>query len=157
MFCPKCGGKNLDHAAFCSSCGMNFQEFASGRISSQGYHGSNSVYDRMNMRNCEVAELNKMINYFSQKSAQYQEYDDVCDMMERAKGKRVGLLVWGLIICSFSLFLLIIIIGSSGSSKSNGTSSAVVGFFSIAIPGVVLIVLFIIRRYQCACRGKLPP
>jgi hypothetical protein len=61
------------------------------------------------IRKNEITELKKMISHFSLKREVYREYDYVCSIVEElSKGKKVALLVWGIILTAFgSLYTLI--------------------------------------------------
>lgn len=154
MFCNQCGRQNPDDAAFCLSCGQNLRALASGNAGMMGYQQPSYIQDRMNIRNNEIAEMNRMIEYFSQKRNQYAEYDAVCSMLDLlSKGKRKGLLIWGIILVSLGVFLIFISIGmlvsgSSGSrssySSTSGISIIVTYLISFVGPGTVLIILFIV-------------
>ena len=94
MFCNQCGRHNPDGAKFCNSCGAPLAAPSNA-----------AMQQRQQDRNAEMEELQKMIHYFSQKGALYEEYDRVCAAIDRtAKGKHYALLVWGIIVSALGMF-----------------------------------------------------
>lgn len=87
MFCSNCGKENPDSAAFCNGCGSSL-------AMRQADNGS-----RQRTRNAELTELERLMRYFRQMSAQYEEYDRLFEQINQsAKGKHYALLVWGIIV-----------------------------------------------------------
>lgn len=154
MYCQNCGTPVADGTRFCPNCGQNC---AGGNIPVQQNYGApaqpyygNAVEQRAAVRRDETAELQKMIRYFSQKSAQYEEYDYVCARIDpRYLRKRTGLLVWGIIISVLGL-IVTIAVGSSGAA------GAIFSGILILFGGIGMIVGFALsssarnRNYQAA-------
>ena len=91
MFCQKCGQEMPDGAQFCMKCGAKVEK------------EQPKVMPRTVDRNQEIAELEKMIEYFSQKAPQYAEYDTVClNVNHYAVGFTNFLRVIGILIVIFA-------------------------------------------------------
>lgn len=119
VFCPNCGTQCAEGTRFCPSCGSSFlsdntmQQYTA----PQQYTAQSVVEQRAAIRQGESAELEKMIQYFSQKSAQYDEYDFVCQRIDpRYLKKKTGLLVWGIILASIGFLVLIATSANSSAS-----------------------------------------
>lgn len=94
MFCQKCGQEMPDGAQFCMKCGAKVEK------------EQPKVMPRTVDRNQEIAELEKMIEYFSQKAPQYAEYDTVClNVNHYAVGFTNVLRVIGILVVVFGSFL----------------------------------------------------
>ena len=158
MFCSYCGNQFADGMQFCLFCGqpdtgagMSAPAQPSYAPAGQPYYGT-PVEQRANIRQSETAELKKMIQYFSQKKDQYDEYDRVCERLDpRKRRKKVGLLVWGILIAIVGL--IVSIVGIAAES----TGDFLVGL-CILLGGAAMIVGFGVsssareRNYQAACR-----
>ena len=107
MFCNQCGKQNPDSARFCNFCGA---PMAGPMV---------TIYQpRKQERNAEIAELERMIRYFSQKSALYGEYDNVSAEIDScSKGKHYALLIWGIIV-SFAATMMFSAINSSDTKTA---------------------------------------
>ena len=128
--CVSCGQQINDDAQVCPFCGapqvtarqaqpqqIN-QPIAQGQMNqpSWGYgyqQGMPMGYGYQNpdaIRQKSIVDMNNLINYFSQKQQQYNEYDSVTESISQLLGrhrKPVPLLVWGIIITVLSsVFLL---------------------------------------------------
>ena len=100
MFCNHCGRQNPDGARFCNFCGAP--------VSAQMM---NVGQPRHQQRNAEIAELERMIRYFSQKSALYEEYDRLTPLVDRTlKGCKHVLLVLGIIAACVGLLTVPMVI-----------------------------------------------
>lgn len=101
MFCQKCGNQVDGNASFCPYC--------SNPISGeQSNYRVSSVQMRQQTRQDEIGELDKMIRYFSQKQAQYDEYDAVCARLDPYYlRKRPSLIIWGLVSGFWGVMFLI--------------------------------------------------
>jgi len=73
-FCSKCGAKNMDDSMFCIGCGtsLHVQQIVSNNIQLNLQQGT---------RQSSLAEIDRMISYFSQKQAQYDEYDNCIEQL----------------------------------------------------------------------------
>lgn len=105
MFCPNCGSQVPDGGAFCSNCGANVtgavaqQNAINAQIQMQQFQAQKNA-----VRQSEIAALESTYQYFSQKRAEFEEYDLVCDLVNYyAGGAKSSLLVWGCIIATFGL------------------------------------------------------
>lgn len=102
MFCNNCGKQNPDSAKFCSECGAP----VSAQMINNAYKVNQHGMKREQTRNAEIMETERMIRYFSQKEASYNEYDYLCaQLIKFSKGKRHALLIWGIIISVFGTIL----------------------------------------------------
>lgn len=100
MFCNHCGKQNPDGARFCNFCRAP--------VSAQMM---NLGQPRHQQRNAEIAELERMIRYFSQKSALYEEYDRLTPLVDRTlKGCKHVLLVLGIIAACVGLLTVPMVI-----------------------------------------------
>lgn len=125
MFCSNCGKENADGAKFCNSCGATLAIDVN-----QSAHGQ-----RQQTRNSEIMEIDRMIRYFSQKSEQYKEYDELGDFLTRyTKGKHYTLLIWGIILVVLGLIVIGAIVNTSG------TGSTAVLACILLLPGAGMIV-----------------
>lgn len=147
MKCQNCGKDLNQEAKFCDGCGTPIsysQQFTAQPVS---YPAQKRNYnqERMNVRIGEIAELNRMIGYFSKKSAQYTEYDNVCARIDHlARGKKSALLVWGIIVASLGVL-------SAFASFASREYGALFIFFLIYIfPGAAMICghVFSVRAYN---------
>ena len=92
MFCQKCGNQVDNSAGFCPVCGNSVS------TSNSQQRRMSSVQVRQQNRQDELDEINKMIDYFSQKQPQYDEYDAVCARLDPYYlRKRPSLMIWGLV------------------------------------------------------------
>ena len=101
MFCQKCGNQTDSNAEFCPNCGnpMSGSQPQQRRVS--------SVELRQQRRQDELDELNKMIDYFSIKRNQYDEYDEVCERLNpNYLRKRPSLIIWGLVSAFWGVMFL---------------------------------------------------
>ena len=76
MFCPKCGSKNPDQAAFCSSCGINLKALNSSGTASAADKTYHNEKNRTELRKKEIEKLSMIIEYFSKIPARYYAYDN---------------------------------------------------------------------------------
>ena len=144
MFCPKCGSKNPDQAAFCSSCGINLKALNSSGTASAADKTYHNEKNRTELRKKEIEKLSMIIEYFSKIPARYYAYDNTCNMIEISKKKLFGLLIWGiiLIVLSFVYGIGAIVMLSIGKTENLGACIfAAITFFLV---GPMLIVLFIV-------------
>lgn len=133
MFCQNCGKQVSETASFCYSCGNQIQGFAQA-----------SNLQRNDIRKNEITELEKMISHFSLKREVYREYDYVCSIVEElSKGKKVALLVWGIILTAFgSLYTLI-------SLFDNIPKEAIMIILLFTFfPGIMMLIFFIIHSVK---------
>ncbi len=136
MYCPFCGNPNGDNATFCSTCGSQLvsapqqmypSPYAQTNIQAQQYQYQNAA-----LRKGSIDSLYSAIAHFSQKSAQFEEYDHVCHQINRySHGAKASLLIWGCIV--FTLGLLIAI-----TSEDVETAAMFACIFSL--PGILMIV-----------------
>ena len=103
VYCYKCGTQFQDGINFCPKCGakMNFAEGHAVQITGQSDYiqGRPVEFNRGAMREAEINEAKKMLSYFSIKTEQYNEYDNVCrELCKLKKGRRMSCAVWGWIL-----------------------------------------------------------
>lgn len=128
MYCRNCGRVIADTETVCQYCGAYVGGYEQYPASAYGQgvsnyaqpgvrnYGWNAVDQRFEVRQSETDELERMINHFSQKQAQYDEYDQVMRRLDPAnRKKRVGLLVWGIIFCFISAVLFLVFYSLSRS------------------------------------------
>ena len=130
MFCNQCGKQNPDGARFCNFCGAP--------VSAQMM---NVGQPRHQQRNAEIAELEKMIRYFSQNSALYEEYDRLTPLVDRTmKGCKHALLVWGIIAACIGLLTVPMVILKI--NEDNNYSSLILSLMYL-LPGIGMIVGYV--------------
>ena len=99
MYCYNCGMQFQDSINFCPNCGAQINPANGNAVTTVGQKGRPSVLDRGATRESEINEVKKMLNYFSVKTEQYNEYDNVCRELYRLKkGRRMSCAVWGWIL-----------------------------------------------------------
>ncbi len=163
MYCQKCSKQIDDNSKFCVYCGapVNSNQAVSVQNSpyavnnvplgmpagAQGYVGG---FNRGNLREQEINEVRKMLNYFSLKTEQYNEYDSVCREFLRLKsGRRIAAIAWGCILTIAGGILTGFAIISAFSKLFNGYFNSAASTFLIALltavflvlPGILLIML----------------
>lgn len=183
-FCSNCGAQVDDGSRFCMSCGSPVDAPSApaaapvyAPVAAPVYAPVSPYAQQGNIRQESIAEINKMIQYFSQKQAQYDEYDDCCEKIEfysdprsrvKVKGGVAGTLfkVFGLIMTIgggiYSLFSLITLAAaismlSSGARMSSEDYSVIAAFMIpivILIAGIVLLVLSGVKRRAYARKAQ---
>ena len=110
------------------------------------------VDQRMSIRKSEMDEMQRMINYFSQKSAEYDEYDRVCELLDpNLYRKRGGLLAWGILFALLSI-LFFVIAAYSKESAFIITALVILIGAALMIMGYVLSSNARARNYAYVCR-----
>ena len=135
MICPNCGGYiENENATFCPDWG---DPIASSGIAELGYQSASFVRSndpmasRHESRQAEIDEVNKMINYFSRVNDKYAEYENVCVRLDpKNKQKKVGLLVWGIILSVVGLEMAVAIkaLSAVGIMLLLGGIAMIIGF-----------------------------
>ena len=99
MFCQNCGTQITQNAAFCPICGQPMTASQPQSVSSASL--------RMQNREDELHEINRMIAYFSVKQSQFDELDAVRERLQpKYLRKRPSLLVWGIISAFWGFMFL---------------------------------------------------
>lgn len=113
MYCNHCGQQNPDGATFCNHCRAPVS------AGTAPVRQMNSIDARKNTRNAELTELERMMRHFSQKNAQYEEYDRLSAELDLyAKGKHHALLVWGIIVSVLGMLLCsVLYFGTVGEAQ----------------------------------------
>ncbi|MBQ3230787.1 MAG: zinc ribbon domain-containing protein [Clostridia bacterium] len=151
MFCPYCGNNVPDGAAFCSSCGNNLsanqapaqtvvndyqyqqQQMQQQYMMQQQMQMQQFQMQKNAVRQSEISALDQALRYFSQKRDVFEEYDNVCNLVNHyARGAKSALIVWGAIITSFGFL-------ASLSAIENGFSTFVVFLLLMIVPGLAMI------------------
>ncbi len=152
-FCSNCGAQLIDGNKFCSNCGAVVGGVAAvaAPIPMQQTYApvmqQPSAFDQASRARMEsLTEIGNLINFFSQKQPQYDEYD-LCNrripFLQKGVGKQR--IVWGIILCSIGGLLGLNIVSNLSAGKtSNYTILAVtlIAFLSLCfiIPGVILLI-----------------
>ncbi len=99
MFCPHCGQQVADGAAFCTACGKSVASTPAPMIDFQAQKNA--------IRQSEIGSLTQALQHFNQKRDEFTEYDYVCELVNHyAKGAKGSLLVWGIIIATAGILML---------------------------------------------------
>lgn len=117
MFCSHCGNQVADNSAFCPACGKSLNANAVAPVDNAAMQAQYQQYQQMQeyqmqqfqmqkntIRQSEISSLNQAFNYFYQKKAEFDAYDEACNMVNYySQGAKSGLIVWGAIIASIGL------------------------------------------------------
>ena len=76
-FCSQCGAQLQDNMRFCPSCGSKAVVVETS-VSLNPTPMVDSIQEKNNIRNQNLNEINRMIEYFGQKSALYDEIEVQC-------------------------------------------------------------------------------
>lgn len=128
MFCAHCGFQISNNSLFCCKCGYKvaLDQNALQSQMKQFQLQKNAI------RQSEINSLKALLQYFSLKKNQFNEYDNVYNKVAYyAEGAKVGLLVWGCIVELIFIF--------SCFSKEDPMSTLFVFLIILAIPGLMMI------------------
>ncbi len=134
MFCPKCGTAIADGSTFCMNCGKQIAA-AEPTYVQNPYEAQAQQYKMMKdaTRKGEQDSLSEAISHFSLKSAQFKEYDEVCENVNKyGRGAKSALIVWGAIISTFGMIAMAVM------SSAETNLEAVAG--AILIPGLLMVI-----------------
>ena len=102
MFCPHCGQQIADGSAFCSVCGKSTTNVAAAPV-------MDFQAQKMAVRQSEISAMKQALDHFNQKRDEFIEYDYVCELVNHyAQGAKGALLVWGIIIATAGLLMLMV-------------------------------------------------
>lgn len=102
MFCPSCGQQIADGSAFCSVCGKSTTNVAPAPVID--YQAQKQA-----VRQSEIKALSQALDHFNQKREEFTEYDCVCELVNHyAQGAKGALLVWGIIIATAGILMLMV-------------------------------------------------
>ena len=162
MFCPKCGNQVADGNAFCPSCGNNMSAAPAPAVQQQAYapqpqqqayapqpqqYGGYAASQRSQVRTGELNEMRRMIDYFSKKTDQYNEYDRVNDeLVYLSRGYSVKKMVWGIILAVIGfvqvIYSILQVAAYSRYGSNSGTTVAVVflvlGIIILGLGGLLI-------------------
>lgn len=108
-FCSNCGAKVEAGNRFCIGCGSPVEQTAV--VPAPVYVPVSAIAQQGNLRQQSIIEINRMIQYFSKKQAQYDEYDDCCEKISYYSNPRSRVSVRGGRGTIFKVFGLIMTIG----------------------------------------------
>lgn len=118
MFCSYCGSPLAEGASFCNICGKCVNGGAvANNPASDTWSATNIQMQQYQVQKTVIrqSEINSIANayyYFSQKSSQFDEYDQACDKLNYySRGAKSALLVWGCIASTLGLLCLIVYLG----------------------------------------------
>lgn len=144
MFCNNCGKQNPDGAKFCNSCGANLFTASQNTV-------DEIQNERHKLRNAEIAEIERMIRYFSKQTTLYDKYDRLSAQIDNfSKGKHYALLVWGIIVSFLGM-----ITTSALSGEQAGALAGVIPFLigqGMIIGHIVYAVSFDKRKNEFEAR-----
>lgn len=111
MYCSNCGNTLTDDAVFCAQCGKRIKVAPVQPDPAVNPQAQQYLAQKEAIRNSELDSLGTMMQHFSQKQSAYDLYDTVCEKVNHfAKGCSNALLIWGSILVSFSLLLMLMFI-----------------------------------------------
>lgn len=152
MFCSHCGKEMAVNGSYCSYCGKLTNNTT--QVQPKSYSQPQG-YQRNIQRQCEIAEVEKMINYFYQKSSQYNEYDWVNERLYKlSRCSSAHLIVWGCILLTLGMYGIICLIAmlATWEAKSIDVFSYSyediipgVVFSATIIPGIILVLSYVKR------------
>ena len=160
MFCPKCGNPVTDGATFCPVCGASllaapgadaaqpapqYQQPAYQQPAyqqpQQPYYGGYNPGAAQQERMANMQEMDHLKGYFSQKTAEYDEYDAINATLDQYDKRRPGLLVWGIILFVIGLITIIGLIASEADVED--APGVIVGLIVWMLGSVGMILAFI--------------
>lgn len=157
MFCSHCGKEIADNSTYCSYCGKSMVNIAQTQAM---VYNQPQYYQRNIQRQCEISEVERMINYFYQKSAQYNEYDAVNERLfklRRSSPKFLLSLACIFFTISFLALIYLAVLFLTWESKSliifeydyTDVVPALVELLTF-IPGIIFVVLYSkrLKRYN---------
>ena len=150
-FCGNCGAEMQEGMRFCASCGTRWGEVASVPMATTPAPMVDSFQNTFNIRNQNISEIRRMINYFGQKQALYDEYESLQEQLERldpSTTSNSGCLTWysGYMKNIFPVLLIVLLIfGALGLFAQK--DSALIGVVFLII-GVLLLVRFFKKRSE---------
>ena len=89
------------------------------------------------MRMSNMQEMSRMYDYFSQKAAEYSEYDAINATLDEYDKRRPGLLVWGIILFSIGFFMTV------GFAANKGPAGAIVFSVLMMLGATGMILAFV--------------
>lgn len=116
MFCIYCGTQVAD-GEFCPHCGKRIALSQTNYTPDPQAQTLDAVEAQLlqfqvqknAVRQSEINSLNNAIRHFSQKKAEFDEYDTVCNLVnDYARGAKKGLIVWGVIVAVIGLLVLLV-------------------------------------------------
>ena len=138
MFCQNCGKQISETTSFCVFCGNQVRS-----VNQYNTEINKSNLSRNNIRNEEIEELKRMINYFSLKQNNIYQALEECSskLKSHDEQKSRALLILGIIFtASFGVFLLSVL-SYFEKTKDAGISFFLLVFFFLftAAPGLLMI------------------
>lgn len=82
-FCGNCGAEMQEGMRFCASCGTRWGEVGTMPVAASPAPVADSIQNTYNLRNQNIGEIRRMINYFGQKQALYDEYESLQEELEK--------------------------------------------------------------------------
>lgn len=143
MFCNECGKEFQDDMNFCPYCGVRVNN---------AQESDKPVDTEKTEREKSLNEINKLLNYFSQKATEYKKHDRVTDILNKLRIGRTGtqkklsrvfLLISGIL---FMLFLAIVI-SQAATHRAYINSLSIIGiicftfFVQFLIAGIALLIV----------------
>ena len=167
MYCVNCG-KEIGEQNFCQHCGAQIGNASVGeKVSCEAAVATAAPMpscaptyvaypDRMQQRQDELQVLQKLVAYFSLKSPQYNEYDNVAlwiDVLRR--GVSSAALIWGIILLGIVTPIMSVVAMPSydydlmlGNMVKESNPGATVTVYICLIVGVLLIASYIFQRIR---------
>lgn len=150
MLCSKCGKQLQDDVSFCSYCGTKVNNIEPQNTSQK----VNSKHSKPNNRETSIEQVKNLLNYFSQKSGTYNEFDKVTATLHNIRAGRSGtqkFLSRFFFLISSILLLLALSIAIAGiiSNRQNNTLGGLANFSF----GSMFFILFLILGIYSLAAG----
>lgn len=150
-FCSKCGNQVAEGSAFCPQCGNQL-----GIVSVNGAQVPYKTppVQTVPVRQQSLVEMHKMLDHFSKKTNEYNEYDQLNDRLAvMLRGYSAAGMVWGIILVVIFGLWTLAGFGGAIAAVEEGNATALISclisvffLFVISAVGVMLIVLNVLGR-----------
>ncbi len=136
MFCSNCGKEVNTEGSYCSYCGKPVAAPAENTAPVN--------------REEELAKLDRLIQYFMPKSAAYGAYEAACEKIKKySKGSSNALIIWGAIVLSVGLMILI-----AEAGELDFRDSLIASGVLFLLPGLLMLGGGILHKVLCSKKRR---